>query len=222
MRAVRAWGERPCGSANRPPAHTVIPQCALPAGDRRRRHLGRPLGGGVRSRLCGAPARARGRCDRRAGGACRSCWPISKATRNGAPCGNTDSWRSCRTRPRAASSPGGILDMIAVKHTPVRAVPRQHLTEEALAGATMAVDVDADSLTPSQKDVLKQVCAFGRHGADRSAGMEGLAPRRQPHHARQERARPAERYLARREFDGGTPQPGSAGCSTCPRCSRTC
>ena len=48
---------------------------------------------------------------------------------------------------------GGILDMIAVKHTPVRPVPRQHLSAESLAGATMAVDVDADALTPEQKEV---------------------------------------------------------------------
>jgi hypothetical protein len=49
---------------------------------------------------------------------------------------------------------GGILDMIAVKHTPVRPVPRQHLSAESLAGATMAVNVDADALTPEQKEVL--------------------------------------------------------------------
>jgi hypothetical protein len=49
---------------------------------------------------------------------------------------------------------GGILDMIAVKHTPVRPVPRQHLSAASLAGATMAVNVDADALTAEQKEVL--------------------------------------------------------------------
>jgi hypothetical protein len=49
---------------------------------------------------------------------------------------------------------GGILDMIAVKHTPVRPVPRQHLSAASLAGATMAVNVDADALTTEQKEVL--------------------------------------------------------------------
>src|SRR5215471_6587768 len=37
---------------------------------------------------------------------------------------------------------GGILDMIATKHTPVRPVPVERLTPQALDGATMAVNVD--------------------------------------------------------------------------------
>ena len=56
---------------------------------------------------------------------------------------------------------GGILDMIAVRHTPVRPIPRQHLTPEALAGATMAVNVDADALTPEQKEVLSNFTHAG-------------------------------------------------------------
>jgi hypothetical protein len=56
---------------------------------------------------------------------------------------------------------GGILDMIAVKHTPVRPIPRQHLSAESLAGATMAVDVDADALTPEQKEVLRNFTRAG-------------------------------------------------------------
>jgi hypothetical protein len=56
---------------------------------------------------------------------------------------------------------GGILDMIAVKHTPVRPIPRQHLSAESLAGATMAVDVDADALTPEQKEVLSNFTRAG-------------------------------------------------------------
>jgi hypothetical protein len=56
---------------------------------------------------------------------------------------------------------GGILDMIAVKHTPVRPIPRQHLTTEALAGATMAVNVDADALTPEEKEVLHNFTSSG-------------------------------------------------------------
>jgi hypothetical protein len=49
---------------------------------------------------------------------------------------------------------GGILDMIAVKHTPVVPVPRQRLAASSLEGATMAVNVDADALTPEQKEIL--------------------------------------------------------------------
>jgi hypothetical protein len=65
---------------------------------------------------------------------------------------------------------GGILDMIAVKHTPVRPVPRQHLSAESLAGATMAVNVDADALTPEQKEVLRN---FTRSGGMLLTGPPG-------------------------------------------------
>jgi hypothetical protein len=65
---------------------------------------------------------------------------------------------------------GGILDMIAVKHTPVRAVPRQHLSAASLAGATMAVDVDADALTAEQKEVLRD---FTRSGGMLLTGPPG-------------------------------------------------
>jgi hypothetical protein len=51
--------------------------------------------------------------------------------------------------------------MIATRHTPVRPVPRQRLSPEALAGAKMAVNIDGDSLTPEQKEILR---AFARGG----------------------------------------------------------
>jgi len=56
---------------------------------------------------------------------------------------------------------GGILDMIAAKHTPMRAIPGQRLTPDALQGATMAVDVDAASLTPEQREMLKNFARAG-------------------------------------------------------------
>jgi len=56
---------------------------------------------------------------------------------------------------------GGILDMIAAKHTPMRAIPGQRLTPESLDGATMAVDVDPASLTPEQRDLLKNFARAG-------------------------------------------------------------
>ncbi|MGA2268970.1 MAG: hypothetical protein ABSH44_10925 [Bryobacteraceae bacterium] len=65
---------------------------------------------------------------------------------------------------------GGILDMIAARHTPVRPIPRQRLTSEALAGATMAVNVDADALTPEQKEVLRN---FTRSGGMLLTGPPG-------------------------------------------------
>ena len=79
-------------------------------------------------------------------------------------------WRAFRTYAKlaviqgvndGALLSGGILDMIGARHTPVRAVPPDQLRPEALAGASMAVDVDAASLTPQQREVLK---AFTRSG----------------------------------------------------------
>ncbi|MCX6630347.1 MAG: hypothetical protein NTW28_22235 [Candidatus Solibacter sp.] len=65
---------------------------------------------------------------------------------------------------------GGILDMIAVKHTPVRPIPRQQLSAEALAGATMAVNVDAAALTAERKEILR---AFTRGGGTLLTGPPG-------------------------------------------------
>ncbi|MCU1261272.1 MAG: hypothetical protein JWO80_4157 [Bryobacterales bacterium] len=56
---------------------------------------------------------------------------------------------------------GGILDMIAVKHTPVQAVPPQRLSQDALRGKTMAVNVDKDALDAEQKAVLTQFTRAG-------------------------------------------------------------
>src|SRR5580704_12754303 len=48
---------------------------------------------------------------------------------------------------------GGVLDMIAVKHTPVRPVPNPKLSEESMKDAKLAVDLDPSSLDPAQKEV---------------------------------------------------------------------
>ena len=65
---------------------------------------------------------------------------------------------------------GGILDMIAVKHTPVRPIPRQRLSAEALAGATMAVNVDPGTLTAEQAEILR---GFTRRGGTLLSGPPG-------------------------------------------------
>jgi hypothetical protein len=65
---------------------------------------------------------------------------------------------------------GGILDMIAVKHTPVRPIPRQHLSAEALTGASMAVNVDREALTPEQNETLR---TFTRGGGTLLTGPPG-------------------------------------------------
>lgn len=56
---------------------------------------------------------------------------------------------------------GGILDMVAVKHTPVRAVPVAKLTPAALAGAQMAVNTDPEAVPPEQKEAFR---SFTRGG----------------------------------------------------------
>jgi hypothetical protein len=65
---------------------------------------------------------------------------------------------------------GGILDMIAVKHTPVRPIARQQLSAAALSGATMAVNVDAAALTAEQKEILR---GFTRGGGTLLTGPPG-------------------------------------------------
>ena len=50
---------------------------------------------------------------------------------------------------------GGVLDMIAVKHTPVRPVPTHALDPKSMQGAKMAVNVDPGSLTDEQKQTLR-------------------------------------------------------------------
>jgi hypothetical protein len=65
---------------------------------------------------------------------------------------------------------GGILDMIATKHTPVRPVPKSRLAPAALASSTMAVNVDPESLNPQQKEALK---SFTRAGGTLLTGPPG-------------------------------------------------
>ncbi|MCC6344327.1 MAG: hypothetical protein IT166_19155 [Bryobacterales bacterium] len=65
---------------------------------------------------------------------------------------------------------GGVLDMIAVKHTPVRPVPGSILSAATLDRASMAVNVDPESLTPAGKEVLKE---FTRHGGTVLNGPPG-------------------------------------------------
>ena len=65
---------------------------------------------------------------------------------------------------------GGVLDMIAVKHTPVRPVPSQTLKASSLDGAQMAVTVDPDALGAAQKDAIR---GFTRGGGTVLTGPPG-------------------------------------------------
>lgn len=56
---------------------------------------------------------------------------------------------------------GGILDMISVKHTPVRPVPGRLLTDGKMQGANMAVNVDPTALNDEKKEILKKFTRGG-------------------------------------------------------------
>lgn len=56
---------------------------------------------------------------------------------------------------------GGILDMIAVKHTPVRAVVGQALSKDQMSGARMAVNVDPAQTGDSGKEILRDFTRGG-------------------------------------------------------------
>jgi hypothetical protein len=169
IRAVRAWGDAAVWVANRPPAHTVIPAA------RYLQAIADAAASGARWVVAFDPDFA-ARLHKRDADA-MSDW--RRMTQLLAYFEAHKEWRGMREYGMLAivQDPekggllsGGILDMIAVKHTPVRAIPRQHLTEESLAGASMAVDVDADSLTAGEKDVLK---AFARSGGMVLTGPPG-------------------------------------------------
>ena len=65
---------------------------------------------------------------------------------------------------------GGVLDMIAVKHTPVRPVPYKKVSPAALEQIKMAVDVNPSGLTAEQLAVLK---AFTKGGGTLLSGPPG-------------------------------------------------
>ena len=65
---------------------------------------------------------------------------------------------------------GGILDMIAVKHTPVRPMPSRRLEGGVPSGAQMAVNVNPDTLTAPQQEALRR---FARSGGTLLTGPPG-------------------------------------------------
>ncbi|MCP5111410.1 MAG: hypothetical protein GY953_11305, partial [bacterium] len=65
---------------------------------------------------------------------------------------------------------GGILDMIAARHTPLRSIPAEKLDPNAMEGAVMAVNVSPASTTAKQKEILLD---FTRGGATLLTGPPG-------------------------------------------------
>ena len=169
IRAVRAWGNSAVWIANEPPRATVT------TGSRYLQAIADAAISGARWVLA-FDADFAGRLDKRDADAMRDWQRMNSLLRYFE---SHPEWRQMREFGRLAivQDPakggllsGGILDMIAVKHTPVRPIPRQQLTPASLEGATMAVNVDADSLTPEQKEILR---GFARGGGTLLTGPPG-------------------------------------------------
>jgi len=169
LRAVRAWGNATVWIANRPPAKTAVAttrylQVIADAGISGARWVV-ALDDDLAARLAAREEAAVGAWKRIAGLL--------------AYFENHPEWRAMpeggqlavvQDPEKGGLLSGGILDMIAVKHTPVRPIPRQQLSAEMLAGATMAVNVDAAALTPEQKEILR---TFTRGGGSLLTGPPG-------------------------------------------------
>jgi hypothetical protein len=56
---------------------------------------------------------------------------------------------------------GGILDMVTVKHTPVRPVPARKLSDDRMKGVQLAVNVNPGGLTEEQKETLRRFTRAG-------------------------------------------------------------
>jgi len=56
---------------------------------------------------------------------------------------------------------GGILDMLASRHVPVKVLPLARLSSESLAGLRMLLNVDPQALKPEQREAIR---AFTRSG----------------------------------------------------------
>jgi hypothetical protein len=56
---------------------------------------------------------------------------------------------------------GGVLDMVVVKHTPVRPVPYGRISADSFEGAKLAVNVDPAALNEAQKAVVKGFTSGG-------------------------------------------------------------
>jgi len=169
IRAIRAWSSAPVWLANEPPPKTVIPAA-------------RYLQAIADAAISGARWVLSFDADFASRLAKRDPEAVSGWHRMLALAGYFErhpEWRSMQEYGQLAlvQDPakgglvsGGILDMIAVKHTPVRPIPVERLTAEALKGAKMAVNVDAEALTPEEKEVLRQ---FTRGGGMLLTGPPG-------------------------------------------------
>jgi hypothetical protein len=160
IRSVRAWGHAAVWLGNLPPAHTVIP------GERYLQALADAALSGGRWILALDDDFA-DRLRQNEAAAVRDWKRIAQLQQFFEAHAE---WRAMQPYGRLAivQDPadggllsGGILDMIAARHTPVRPIPRQKLGPGALEESQMAVDVDPQALTPEQKEILKQFTRSG-------------------------------------------------------------
>lgn len=169
LRFVRAYTNSPIWIANLPPPKMVIPvqRYAQAIGDAAiaGAHWVVALDGDFNRRLLAGDARAL--ADWKQIGATLKFYESHKDWRAFQPHSELALVEDVNS---GALLSGGVLDMIAVKHTPVKPVPNPKLSPDAMKQAKMAVDVDPSSLTPTQKDVLKN---FTRGGGTLLSGPPG-------------------------------------------------
>lgn len=72
---------------------------------------------------------------------------------------------------------GGVLDMIATKHTPVRPVPVRRLKSTAFEGTRMAVNTSPGALSADQSAILQQFTKFGGTVLSAPPGWKMPVPR---------------------------------------------
>jgi hypothetical protein len=153
LRAARTWSSSVIWIANRPPAKTLV------AGTRYLQVIADAAASGARWVLAFDDDFA-SRLARRDEAAMRDLRGINTLLRYFE---RHSEWRRMREYGQLAIVQdmakggllsGGILDMIAVKHTPVEPISSQRLNADALKDATMAVNVEGDGLPSDQKQIL--------------------------------------------------------------------
>ncbi|HLH18244.1 MAG TPA: hypothetical protein VKX45_13565 [Bryobacteraceae bacterium] len=175
VRAVRAWGDAAVWLGNRPPAGAVITRT------RYLQAIADAAISGARWVLAFDPDFA-ARLHRRDADALADWRQMNELLRYFE---SHPEWRAMREYAKLAvvQDPakggllsGGILDMIAVKHTPVKPVPPERLSADALNGATMAVNVDPGALTPAQQEILRNFTRSGNTVLNGPPGWQDAAP----------------------------------------------
>ena len=169
IRAARAWGDTPLWIANQPPAGVVV------TGSRYLQVISDAAISGARWVVAFDSDFAR-RLHMREADAMSDWRRMSNLL---AHFDRHPEWRRMQEYAKlavvqdpgaSALLSGGVLDMIAVKHTPVRPVPRERLSSQALDGALTTLNVDPSGMTTEQREILR---AFARSGGTLLTGPPG-------------------------------------------------